>query len=121
MKTYKGVKYIIKQNPKMLFWLAYIRLPDGHRWTKKKDYNDIPLDVHGGVTYMSKVTKENIKDHWQGFSEGTWVGWDYGHAGDFIYCGTIFNSLYPISLEDKRWEYEEVEKEVKDAIRQVLK
>ena len=41
---------MIKQNPKMYFWLAYVKLPKGHKWGKKKNYEDIPLNVHGGLT-----------------------------------------------------------------------
>ena len=105
----------------MFFWLAYIRLPDNHRWTKKKGYDYIPLDVHGGLTYMEKVDKNDMNEYWQKFTPGTWIGWDYGHAGDFTDYGMVLNPIYPIDEEDKRWEYDEVEKEVKEVIKQLLK
>jgi len=117
MKTYKGIKYLIKQNPRMYFWLAYVRLPDNHKWTQKISYDDIPIDCHGGLTFKDSFDgNEKPEENWWGFTKGTWVGWDYGHAGDFVSYGE--NPL--IFANDKKWEYEEVEEEVKNVIKQVL-
>jgi len=112
---YKGITYLIKQNPRMGFYLAYIKLPTESKLTKK-DYDDIDLDVHGGLTFKETFTgKETPEDNWWGFTKGTWIGWDYGHAGDFIYGDFDFG------LGEKRWEYKEVESEIKQAIKQLLK
>jgi hypothetical protein len=119
MKKYKGIYYLIKQNPHMYSWLAYIKLPDKHKWVKK-NYDDIPLDCHGGLTFKATVTgKEN---HWQGFTKGTWIGWDYGHVGDFTDYGFAFSndSVFKYNEMDKKWEYEEVEKEVKEVIEKII-
>lgn len=44
---------------------GYVRVPEGHPW-HGKDYDDIPADVHGGLTY----------------SGGDWIGFDTAHLGD---------------------------------------
>ena len=120
MKKYKGVYYLIKQNPRMYFWLAYIKLPKNHKWAKKKDYDDIPLDCHGGLTFMKTFTgKETKEENWWGFTKGTWIGWDYGHVGDFIDYGFTFSKGHTFIDTEKKWEYEEVEEEVKEVIKQL--
>lgn len=46
---------------------GYVRLPDDHGY-RKLGYDDIPVDVHGGLTYGADV------DGWVGFD--TMHGWD---------------------------------------------
>ena len=43
----------------------------------KKEYDDIPLDVHGGLTYSSNkhISIDNKNNKWI-------IGWDYAHLGD---------------------------------------
>jgi len=67
------------------------------------DYGDVPLDVHGGLTYSDNhVPKSSIKDKW-------WLGWDYAHVGDRM-------GYYPNVTRDKAWTREEILAEVKQAI-----
>lgn len=108
MKSYKRIKYIIKKNPRMGFWLAYIRLPNKNIWAKATHYDEIDIDCHGGLTFMAFV-KSKEDAGWQEFTKGTWVGWDYGHVGDYTNIGGFID-------EGKRWTYEEVENEVKEVI-----
>ena len=46
---------------------GYVKLPEGHL-CRDMDYDDIPIEVHGGLTY--------------GPSENGWVGFDCGHCYD---------------------------------------
>lgn len=46
-------------------WLGYVTLPEGHPWARL-DYDVIPCEVHGGLTYKN--------DHK--------IGFDCGHAYD---------------------------------------
>lgn len=86
---------------------AYIKLPNN----LEIDENDI--DVHGGITYSS--------DHlWISNNQkldGKFIGWDYGHYGD--YGG--YEDLLPIELRSggKRWNTEEIYKEVREACYQI--
>lgn len=86
---------------------AYIRIPKDHSWYQK-DYGSLDLDVHGGLTFSDSDFRFNpivVPDSW-------WIGWDYGHAGD--YAG------YAPQIEGKKWTTEEVFEEVKEAIHKIM-
>lgn len=93
---------------------AYIRIPEEHK-DYKKDYNDIDLSVHGGLTYARNHLwiSENQK------IDGWFVGWDYAHWGD--YAG--YEEKLPDELKTggKKWTTEEIFKEVKEACYQLVK
>ena len=57
---------------------AYLGLSKDHPWAGARCY-DIPLDVHGGLTFGRWGDGEL-------FPKGLyWIGWDYGHLGDFSF------------------------------------
>lgn len=62
---------------------AYVEIPRNNKYFGK-DYDDIPVYPHGGLTYSSDhlATVDHI---------GWFIGWDYAHAGD--YCGFMAPSL----------------------------
>lgn len=132
--TYKGYKYIVWYNDlgshtvplkhKTGFYCAYVELPKDHpfrknfrkstnSWSKVPywDYDAVPLNVHGGLTFGELVKKGDTFE--QGFTPGYWVGWDYGHVGDFI-------NLAVADFTDKYWSYTDVENDCKDAIEQLI-
>lgn len=53
---------------------CYIKIPEEHEYYKK-DYDDIDIYCHGGLTY----SKESLLD----FEKGWFIGWDYAHLGDY--------------------------------------
>lgn len=55
---------------------GYVRIPEGHEYYEKT-YDDIPVNVHGGLTFGDHVFG---KDKY--FSDGYWVGFDTAHYGD---------------------------------------
>ena len=71
-----GIEYYIVRGPVSV--VAYIRIPEGSAYLDK-GYDDVDLDVHGGLTYMG--TK-----WWEGDVEGStgslYFGWDYGQWWD---------------------------------------
>jgi hypothetical protein len=77
---------------------GYVIIPKGHP-DHGKDYDDIEVDVHGGLTFSKAL--EDLKDWPCGDAigeaeEGGWVvGFDTAHSGDTI----------------ENWPKEEVEKE----------
>lgn len=73
------------------------------------DPNDI--SCHGGVTYTSNrlATVEH---------EGTFIGWDYAHWGD--YNGYLGATNGYASVDDKRWTTEEIVAECENVIDQIL-
>ena len=70
-----------------------------------KDYNDIWIDCHGGLTYSANRLVTVDKKGW-------FIGWDYGHYGDYI-GGDFF------AMDDKRWTTEEIVEECKSVIEQI--
>ena len=90
---------------------AYIELPKGHKYYGK-DYDDIPIDCHGGLTYSSEGILPSSSIYHR---DGYWIGWDYAHLGD--YCGwfNVFDNT------GKKWTTEEILQEVKEVIEQLSK
>lgn len=63
---------------------GYISIPTDHPYFSK-DYNDIEIDVHGGLTYG-----ENINDEY-------WIGFDCAHSFDFIPSLEKFKYSHPFN------------------------
>lgn len=78
-------------------------------------YNDMDINCHGGLTFCRRVTEKDTHEWPQGFLPGAWIGWDYGHVGDFI------NMVSAAGSDDKKWTLAEVEEECKNVINQLLK
>ena len=62
------------------WYCGYVAVPEDHP-VYGKDYDDVPVDVHGGLTFAERSddkypvkTKENL---W-------WFGYDCAHSGDDI-------------------------------------
>lgn len=91
---------------------AYIKIPKNHKYYKK-DYEEIDLEVHGGLTYSSKCLGINENEK----IEGWFLGWDYAHCEDY----TGYEEMYPIEFRTggKKWTTEEIQKEVLDACNQL--
>ncbi len=121
IKKYKDYEYIVHWYNRMGHFNGYVKLPDDHKEAKKLDkqreffgrkmhvgYDDIDIDCHGGLTFGQKIKE---KDNWsQKFTEGYWIGWDYGHVGDSSrYCS------------GREYSEKEVEEECKNVIRQLIK
>lgn len=61
-----GIEWKVLLSPLGSSANAYAHLPEGHPW-RDKGYDDIPVEVHGGLTY--------------GNNDG-WIGFDTAHAWD---------------------------------------
>lgn len=88
---------------------AYVELPKGHKWYGK-DYDDIPVSCHGGLTYSRIGLLSPSSDY---HKNGFWIGWDYAHYGD--YCGWHGD----FCSYDKKWATEEIFQEIKEVIEQL--
>lgn len=107
--NYKGYNYYILNlgtHP-----TAYIEIPKGHK-LYQKNYDDIYINVHGGLTYSD--------DNLMGIKSENWfIGWDYAHYDD--YAG--FYDDIPDYLKNnnlKRWTTEEIIEECKNGIEQII-
>ena len=111
-KEYKGYEYYIitlGTHP-----CCYVLLPKGHKHYGK-NYNDIPIECHFGLTYSEPtLLRDNI------IHGGEWViGWDYAHVGDlFDYHKTLF--MERIRCDDKKWHLDELRNEVYEVIEQLV-
>ena len=106
--NYKGYDYYILNlgtHP-----TAYIEIPKGHKFYKKH-YDRIDLNVHGGLTYSDSEL--------MGIKSTSWfIGWDYAHLGDYLGYEVKFE--FARCLDDKKWTTEEIIKDCKNAIDQII-
>ena len=95
---------------------AYVRIPKTHKFYKKY-YDDIDIDVHGGLTYSRDYLwiSENEK------IKGWFIGWDYAHYGDYLGYDmlSILQQFKENHNNDKRWTTEEIFKDVKEVCYQI--
>ena len=54
---------------------GYVGLPKGHKY-EGKDYDEIDVEVHGGLTYAGQGNKYPVD------GDESWIGFDYAHCGD---------------------------------------
>lgn len=105
-EKYKGYRYIILSlgtHP-----TAYIEIPKGHK-LNGQDYDDIDINVHGGLTYADHQLMGIDSENW-------YIGWDYAHLGDYL---GYEEGLFP-RANHKRWTTEEIKKECEEAIDQLI-
>lgn len=82
---------------------GYVELKEGQKYYGFEVYDDIDVDVHGGLTWAGKLS----------FIDGWFIGWDYAHYEDF--CG------YDDEREgSKKWTTQEIIDECKHAIDQLI-
>ena len=104
---FMGHKYEICTNER--YPIAYVTCEYFVNFSDKEVYDSLP--VHGGCSFVG--TREN--DYLDGI-KGGWVGWNYGHSGDFIkqHDAESCNTMY--SGNNKKWTVTEVMKDVIKAI-----
>ena len=91
---------------------AYVKIPESHKYWLK-DYSDIDIEVHGGLTYSKDYL--NISENQK--IEGWFIGWDYAHFGDYVGYEEHVPSRYRTG--GKKWTTEEIQKEVYDVCYQL--
>lgn len=74
---YAGLKCLILRHPELKHLCGYVALPKGHP-CYGKDYDDIGVEVHGGLTFAREGDgKDWAKGYW-------WLGFDCAHAWDLV-------------------------------------
>ena len=98
------------------FWCGYVGLPPGHKY-HGEFYDDVPVDVHGGLTYSDACVGHVCHVAAEGRPDDIWwVGFDCAHMGDRIprdfardqvnviqFLGTVFRT--ETALGDSRGTY----------------
>jgi len=74
--NHAGLLCVVVQGREGQFRCGYVRIPPSHPM-HGKNYNDVPVDVHGGLTFGDP---EPCKEHEDG--QGYWFGFDCAHLGD---------------------------------------
>ena len=91
---------------------CYIEIPKGHN-LYEKDYKDINIDCHGGLTYSDfRKFPNNEKAKY-------YIGWDYAHVGDFFFTSLLFSNPNINRYGNKKWTIEEMFNEIKHVIDQI--
>lgn len=80
--------------------VAYIRIPKDHPFYGQW-YDDVPLQVHGGLTYCCL-----------GLNEEWWIGWDYAHYNDWW---GMAEKGWGMEHTGEIWTVDDVAKEVEEA------
>lgn len=101
--TYKdGVHIVVLRGGAS--WCAYLGVPESHPLADR-EYDDLPLRVHGGLTYAGKL---------DGKYEGEYFyGWDYAHMGDHLWYEV------PVPMLDRnehKWTIKEVYDDAVNAV-----
>lgn len=59
---------------------AYIGIPKVSILADQPDYKNLPLEVHGGLTFAGAF----LPTHPTFYPSLYWYGWDYAHSGDAV-------------------------------------
>lgn len=108
---YKGYKCrIIRPHKREIIHLCgYVGLPSGHKYFGE-DYDNIGVEVHGGLTYSSQ------RLHMQPEDDLWWIGFDCGHYGDISFLKDDLH--FP---GDTYKDMNFVESEIKQLVDQLIK
>lgn len=95
---------------------AYVKIPESHKYYQK-DYDDIDIQAHGGLTYARDYLyiSKNQK------LEGWFVGWDYAHCHDYAGYEEKLPEELRLKPSGKKWTTEEIREEVYKVCEQLLK
>lgn len=96
-KIADGIRFLVMRGPTSL--CAYVGVPLDHP-IAGMDYNDIDLQVHGGLTF-GREGAGTFPAGWY------WYGWDYSHCDDKSFYDLKYNS----SRNGKPWTVEDVVKD----------
>lgn len=88
------------------------------RITKKETalkWEEMPIDVHGGITYQQKKPKLSNSYKNQHIDVNPLIGWDYRHGNDFYYKPDKLDNI----SNSRVWTIKELENEVLSVIDQM--
>lgn len=93
--SHAGFDYCVMVMP-MGHRCGYVLIPEGHPW-HGKGYDDIDVEVHGGLTFCSNV---DDTERWP--KTGFWIGFDCAHyldAPDFDEMSREYLKSYPAIMK----------------------
>lgn len=113
--SFGDVPWVLRRGPEGLrHWCGYIAIPPGHPW-HGLDYDSVPADVHGGLTYATGDARSDFP-HLPG---GWWIGFDCAHLGDLV-PGMVTGRFARVSTPGETYKtIEHAQREVESLGRQV--
>lgn len=93
---------------------GYVALPPNHP-DYKKDYDDINVDCHGGLTYGSLCSGHICHISKPGAPDDVyWVGFDHAHSGDYTPRNNEFKEKFGLHFSQQDYEvYRDIEYVIK--------
>lgn len=86
---------------------AYVKIPENHKYYQK-DYDDIYIKAHGGLTYSRDYLWISESQR----SEGWFIGWDYAHCYDYAGYEEKLPEELRFKQNGKKWTTQEIKDEV---------
>lgn len=90
---------------------AYVKIPKDNWLCTVKNYDDIPIECHGGITFRADHLL--IADNQE--IEGEFIGWDYAHCTDYA---PYYDEV--LSKDTHKWTTKEILEEVKEVCSQIV-
>ncbi|WP_461240861.1 hypothetical protein [Paucilactobacillus sp. N302-9] len=91
---------------------GHVIIPPNHRYFGV-DYEDIPVTVHGGLTYGELMQLDPFEP------ESYVIGFDCAHAGDVIPKMSELTGIHP-SINEHLWTVGEVKQELEQLVDQLI-
>ncbi|HEX9504236.1 MAG TPA: hypothetical protein VF974_08050 [Patescibacteria group bacterium] len=81
---YNRFPCLMQRNMQLGNWCGYVAVPPGHP-AFEKSYNDIEVNVHGGLTYANHCNGHICHIPKPGKPDNVWwLGFDLGHLDDLM-------------------------------------
>ena len=90
---------------------AYVKIPKDNWLCTVKNYDDIPIECHGGITFRDNHLY--IADSQE--IVGEFIGWDYAHCTDYA---PYYDEV--LSKDTHKWTTKEILEEVKEVCSQIV-
>lgn len=74
---HEGYECEITRHEGHIHLCGYVYIPKGHEYFEIKDYDYVPINCHGGLTYLKSFDDKNK------------IGFDCAHGGDYSYPSDI--------------------------------
>ncbi len=97
MGEHCGFQFYVK-NLNGRYPTAYVQVPSTHPMYGNRLKDEIRLDVHYGVTYAEN-SLQPLED------TGWFIGWDYGHAGDYT---PYYEKGEYLEVHSRKWTVDDV-------------
>lgn len=97
--VHAGFACFVKRGP-MGAWCGYVGVPETHP-AFGKPYDDVNVDVHGGLTYADRCSGELCHVPQPGTPDNVWwLGFDCAHCHDITPATMKYRSQFPASYEE---------------------